>query len=314
MEYFCAFCKEKFLGKDIAYRHYQVHLEYYPIVCQVCRDGFTDMEQYVDHHKRQHPKILNGRYKKIQNPIVDKWISGFLYSQATSIVRSFPAREQCPVCEIVFTKEEIKAQKPRRCTINRRIDHVHRHLCYLPYECIKCKENNCTFYVAYFESKAHSHIKQRHPEIDDNEYRWEIFQRAISIPKLDEFVKNYFAKFMISMEFERRPIKKKPLLQQQNKMPTELSLVSLTSTSNSTEFELNEINPNLFNMVLSEVIDLNEDGSVLEFAENNEVELIIPNQSEASEYEDENEDDQSDKSFVVDAYPSEVPYIVSKLN
>lgn len=62
--------------------------------------------------------------------------------------------------------------------------------------------------MAYFESKAHSHIKQKHPEVDDNEQRWNIFQKTISIPKLDEFVANYVAQFGIRMEHERRPSKK----------------------------------------------------------------------------------------------------------
>lgn len=62
--------------------------------------------------------------------------------------------------------------------------------------------------MAYFESKAHSHIKLKHPEIDETEERWNVFQKTITIPKLDEFIDNYLEGFGISMSFERRPVKK----------------------------------------------------------------------------------------------------------
>ncbi|RWS29751.1 hypothetical protein B4U80_12698 [Leptotrombidium deliense] len=206
-EYFCIFCDSVFKEKDEARRHYQQHVNYYPMMCSLCGEGATDMQEFLKHHTEVHPDAEKGRYKRREQPLVDKWINGFLYAQAT-VIRAFPAREQCPVCEKVFTAEQIKAARPRRCTVNRKIDHVHRHLCYLPYECVKCKEEGKEFVVAYFESKAHSHIKLKHPEIDDTESRWFVFQKTISIPKLDEYVADFFTKFGISMEFERRPVKK----------------------------------------------------------------------------------------------------------
>lgn len=87
------------------------------------------------------------------------------------------------MCEIVFSADQITAARPRRCTVNRKIDHVHRHLCYLPYECIKCKNEGKEFLVAYFESKAHSHIKLKHPDVDDTESRW--------VMDINSYVKSY---------------------------------------------------------------------------------------------------------------------------
>ena len=177
------------------------------MMCSLCGEGATDMQEFLKHHTEVHPDADKGRYKRREQPVISKWINGFLYAQAT-IIKAFPPREQCLVCDRVFSEEQIQAARPRRCTVNRKIDHIHRHLCYLPYECVKCKEEGKEFLVAYFESKAHSHIKLKHPQIDDTESRWFIFQKTISISKLDEFIANYLTKFGISMEYERRPIKK----------------------------------------------------------------------------------------------------------
>ncbi|CAG2168074.1 unnamed protein product [Oppiella nova] len=193
--------------KELAYEHMQRHLDYFPIICLTCGEGLTDLQSFMKHHRQSHPEAVKGRYKKKEQPVMEKWIASYLYSQ-TTIIRSFPPRETCPVCDRVFSRTDIQNNKPRRCTINRKIDHLYRHLSYLPYECVLCKQSGSEFLVAYFESKAHSHIKLKHPEIDDNESRWHVFQKTISIPKLDEFIENYLAQYGISMQLERRPIKK----------------------------------------------------------------------------------------------------------
>lgn len=244
VEYFCIFCTEKLLSKENAYQHYQNHVDYYPIICLTCGERLTDLQSFLTHHRETHPEAVKGRYKKKEQPNIDKWITSFLYSQAT-IVKAFPPREQCTVCEQVFTREEVDANRPRRCTINRRIDHMYRHLCYLPYECLLCrKESGPEFFVAYFESKAHSHIKQKHPEIDDNESRWDVFQKTIFIPKLDEFIENYLSQFGISLQFERRPVKKSKQLSPQEK----------SNTNSLNPIDLNESSYNL-NMIFSDNID-----------------------------------------------------------
>ena len=208
VEYFCIFCRDlKTKDKEEARRHYQRHVDYYPLVCSLCGEGTCDLPEFLKHHTTKHPDSEKGRYKRRQQTQIEKWINGFLYAQST-IIRAFPPREQCLVCEQVFDPELIASVRPRRCTINRKIDHFHRHLCYLPYECMKCKEEGKEFLVAYFESKAHSHIKLKHPDVDDQESRWFVFQKTTSIPKLDEFISSYLKTFGISMEFERRPVKK----------------------------------------------------------------------------------------------------------
>jgi len=210
IEYFCVFCEERgFKDKDDAKRHYQHHLEYHPVICSLCGFKALDIQDFLDHHTSSHPDAEKGRYKRREVAHIDKWISAFLYTQ-TNLIKTFPPREHCLVCEKVFSQDEITAARPRRCTINRKIDHIHRHLCYLPYECIKCKEQEGKeFLVGYFESKAHSHIKLKHPDVDDAESRWFIFQKTRTIPKLDDFIANYLIQFGISTEVERRPISKK---------------------------------------------------------------------------------------------------------
>ncbi|RWS15484.1 hypothetical protein B4U79_15285 [Dinothrombium tinctorium] len=238
-EYFCIFCDSTFKDKEEARRHYQKHVNYYPMMCSLCGEGLTDMQEFLKHHTEEHPDANKGRYKRREQPIVDKWINGFLYAQAT-VIRAFPAREQCPVCERVFTEEQIKAARPRRCTVNRKIDHVHRHLCYLPYECIRCKEEGKEFVVAYFESKAHSHIKLKHPEIDDTESRWFVFQKTISIPKLDEYIAGFFTQYGISMEYERRPVKKQ--CRETFSSPDFLSVYNNSTISNSVINQADKLN------------------------------------------------------------------------
>lgn len=208
VDYFCIFCQDfTTKDKDEARRHYQSHVDYHPIICSLCGVGSTDLPEFLKHHTSKHPEAEKGRYKRKEQPHVEKWINGFLYAQAT-IIRAFPPREQCPVCDRVFTPDQVAAARPRRCTVNRRIDHVHRHLCYLPYECIRCRDEGREFLVAYFESKAHSHIKLKHPDVDDQESRWFLFQKTIGIPKLDDYISTYLEQFGINMNFERRPVKK----------------------------------------------------------------------------------------------------------
>lgn len=208
VEYFCIFCRDlRTRDKEDARRHYQRHVDYYPLVCSLCGDGACDLSEFLEHHTSRHPDSEKGRYKRKESPQVEKWINGFLYAQAT-IIRAFPPRECCLVCEQVFDPDLVASVRPRRCTINRKIDHLHRHLCYLPYECMKCKDEGKEFSVAYFESKAHSHIKLKHPDVDDHDSRWFVFQKTTSIPKLDEFISEYLSNFGISMEYERRPVKK----------------------------------------------------------------------------------------------------------
>ena len=125
VNYFCIFCPQKIADKEEAYRHLQKHVDYYPIVCLLCGEGLTDCQSFMKHHRESHPEATKGKYKKKEQPIVDKWISSFLYSQAT-IIRSFPPRESCPVCDLLFTKTDIMSNKPRRCTVNRKIDHLYR--------------------------------------------------------------------------------------------------------------------------------------------------------------------------------------------
>ena len=208
-DYFCVFCDQRdFSGREDVRRHYQHHLEYYPILCSLCGSRATDLPDFLKHHTTCHPGCEKGKYKRRELPHVDRWLSGFLYAQST-IVTAFPPREQCPVCDKVFSAEQIAGARPRRCTINRKIDHVHRHLCYLPYTCVKCRdEDGKEFLVAYFESKAHSHIKLKHPDVDDQQSRWFVFQKTIAIPKLDNFVAGYLNRFGISMDLERRPVRK----------------------------------------------------------------------------------------------------------
>lgn len=207
MEYFCVFCEDRFKDKDEARRHYQKHINYKPFICSLCGEGTTDLNEFLKHHTDVHPDAEKGRYKRREQPHIDKWINGFLYAQAT-IIRALPPREICPVCDKVFSQDQIIAARPRRCTVNRKIDHVHRHLCYLPYECLRCKAEGKEFLVAYFESKAHSHIKLKHPEVDDTESRWNLFQKTHAIPKLDEWIGEFLRRYGISMDFERRPVKK----------------------------------------------------------------------------------------------------------
>ncbi|XP_053201276.1 uncharacterized protein LOC128386288 isoform X2 [Panonychus citri] len=205
--YFCIFCPETFKDRDEARRHYQKHVNYYSMMCSLCGEGATDMQEFVRHHKESHPEAKKGRYKRREQPIIDKWINGFLYAQAT-ITRALPPRDHCPVCEKIFSGSQIESARPRKSSFSRKIDHIHRHLCYLPYECVRCKEEGKEYSVAYFESKANNHIKLKHPEIDDTDSRWMIFQKTISISKLDDFIANYLSKFGITMEYERRPTKK----------------------------------------------------------------------------------------------------------
>ncbi|XP_054161375.1 uncharacterized protein LOC128959447 [Oppia nitens] len=248
--YFCIFCTENFTVKEIAYQHIQKHIDYYPIVCLLCGEGITDIQEFIKHHRQTHPKAVKGKYKKKEQPLYDKWISAYLYSQ-TTMIRSFPPRETCPVCDRVFAKQDIMKNKPRRCTINRKIDHLYRHLSYLPYECVLCKQAGNEFYVAYFESKAHSHIKLKHPEIDDNEARWDVFQKTISIPKLDEFIENYLTQFGISMQMERRPVKKSLKYGSPNDTTNEMDD---KKTVDSLEIANTSLNLNL-NMIFSNNID-----------------------------------------------------------
>lgn len=234
VEYFCIFCSElKTKDKEEARRHYQRHVDYYPLVCSLCGEGACDLSEFLKHHTSNHPNSEKGRYKRREQPQIDKWINGFLYAQST-IIRAFPPREQCLVCEKVFDPNLIAATKPRRCTINRKIDHFHRHLCYLPYECMKCKEEGKEFLVAYFESKAHSHIKLKHPDVDDQESRWFVFQKTTSIPKLDTFISSYLAKFGISMEHERRPVKKSHVRESNDFVHDGNNNLSLLATSSAT--------------------------------------------------------------------------------
>ena len=125
MPYFCVFCPEKITDKDEAFRHIQKHVEYLPIVCLTCGEALTDIQSFMKHHRELHPEAVKGKYKKKEQPLTEKWISSFLYSQAT-IIRSFPPRETCPVCDVLYTRTEIIKNKPRRCTVNRKIDHVYR--------------------------------------------------------------------------------------------------------------------------------------------------------------------------------------------
>ena len=208
-DYFCIFCEERaFATRDDARRHYQHHLDYQPIVCSLCNQRLTDLEAFMQHHASRHAGMDRGRYKRRELAHVERWLSGFLYAQSAGVVSAFPPREQCPVCERVFSREQVTGARPRRCTVNRRIDHLHRHLCYLPYECVSCKRDGKEFLVGYFESKAHSHIKLKHPEVDDQQSRWFLFQKTISIPKLDDFIASYLRRFGVSMDLERRPTRK----------------------------------------------------------------------------------------------------------
>lgn len=210
--YFCVFCDERdFSGRDEARRHYQHHLQYYPILCSLCGTRVTDLSDFLRHHTSSHPGCEKGKYKRREVPHIDRWLTGFLFAQST-IVSAFPPRENCPVCDKIFTAEQIANARPRRCTINRKIDHVHRHLCYLPYECVKCRdEDGKEFLVAYFESRAHSHIKLKHPDVDDQQSRWFVFQKTNCIPELDNFIANYLKGFGISVDIDRRPVRKNNL-------------------------------------------------------------------------------------------------------
>lgn len=297
--YFCIFCSEKFTSKESAYHHFQNHVDYYPIMCLTCGEGLTDLQSFLIHHRETHPEAVKGRYKKKEQPVIDKWISSFLYSQ-TTITNAFPPRDQCPVCDRVFTRQEIESSRPRRCTINRRIDHLHRHMCYLPYECLKCKESGTEFFVAYFESKAHSHIKQKHPEIDDNESRWHIFQKTITIPKLDEFIENYLSQFGISMQFERRPVKKA----KQFSSPEEFN-----NKNNFGLIDLNNSSLNL-NMVFSDLIDssnvleLNKDKLNIKSHNNKDIDLIvIDDNNDIAIDECVNNNNSNDSDIVVNVSP-----------
>ena len=142
VNYFCIFCPEKYTDKEEAYRHLQKHVDYYPIICLTCGEGLTDCQSFMKHHRESHPAAVKGKYKKKEQPIIDKWISSFLYSQAT-IIRSFPPRECCPVCDLIFTRGDVMKNKPRRCTINRKIDHLYRSDICLIY----LKLNSICFYL-----------------------------------------------------------------------------------------------------------------------------------------------------------------------
>lgn len=208
VDFFCIFCRElKTKDKEEARRHYQRHVDCYPLICSLCGQGQCDLFEFIKHHTTTHPDAEKLQYKSREQPHIDKWINEFLYAQST-IIREFPPREQCLVCEQVFSPDQIRSARPRRYIINRKIDHFHRHLFYFPYECLKCKEEGKEFLVAYFESKAHSHIKLKHPDVDDLESRWFLFQKTFAIPKLDEFISSYLETFGINMESERRPVKK----------------------------------------------------------------------------------------------------------
>lgn len=47
--------------------------------------------------------------------------------------------------------------------------------------------------------------------MDDQQSRWFVFQKTIAIPKLDNFVSGYLSRFGISMDLERRPVRKNHL-------------------------------------------------------------------------------------------------------
>ena len=102
--------------------------------------------------------------------------------------------------------------------------------------------------MAYFESKAHSHIKLKHPEIDDNEERWQVFQKTISIPKLDEYIENYLTGFGISMQLERRPVKKAM------KYGTSPEPFSTSSNSSTLQKPFEDSSLNL-NMIFSDILE-----------------------------------------------------------
>lgn len=89
VEYFCIFCQElKTKDKEEARRHYQRHVDYYPLVCSLCGQGSCDLPEFLKHHTSTHPNSEKGRYKRREQPQIDKWINGFLYAQAT-IIRAF---------------------------------------------------------------------------------------------------------------------------------------------------------------------------------------------------------------------------------
>ncbi|KAI1293743.1 hypothetical protein HDE_06316 [Halotydeus destructor] len=205
--YLCIFCDERFKEKDSAKRHYQEHLQYYPLICSLCGKALLDLPEFLAHHTANHSDEAKGRFKRKERPHFDDWIETFLNSQKAGIT-AFPPREHCPVCSKVFPVEKIEEAKPRRCTVNRKIDHIHRHLCYLPFECVLCKEEGKEFRIAYFESKAHSHIKQKHPTVDETESRWKIYQKTAAISKLDVWLSEYLSKYGMEACDEKKPAKK----------------------------------------------------------------------------------------------------------
>lgn len=193
-----------FRSRLSARRHFQEHIEYYPIVCNHCGISCTDLAAFERHLLKRHPeRPLNGSYLKSFRVEIDDWIDSFLFAQL-QLVKTYSFCDFCPVCvrlqSIEPTWKESRKQQTSTLSIGEKINHVYRHLCYLPFECSECQQTEGKQYaVAYFDTNAHCHVKQKHFNLSSKDFDL-FFKKNVTISKLDDLIVNYLKQVNIDLD------------------------------------------------------------------------------------------------------------------
>lgn len=252
-QYFCIFCLSIFSDRTQTRRHYQEHVDYYPIVCNHCGISCTDLGAFERHLLKRHPqRPLNRAYAKRFEPDIENWLDNFLFSQL-QLIKSIPHRPPCPVCNRLRPNQPKQDEPIGSNSFAQAVDHVHQHLCYFPFECLKCKSQGNEYFIALNLSKAKLHIDSKHPELDQTKGDClNVFRKTVEIPKVDELIRKCFLDDGIKFPSYLNESKGRIFDDGDGKNEEEKDIHSLSTNSNHSHFSLLNtslnLNPNCLNL------------------------------------------------------------------
>ena len=168
--------------------HFQHHIDYFPIQCSLCDEAITHIISFVKHCRSTHPELQTAKYIRKYNSIYFNWIHNFLTTEPNSWIKSSIPYKYCPACDWI---KLISASEPETSSIKSLpiIRHIHEHIQYQPFSCIKCRESGNEFRVFALDREVRNHCTTVHKELSPP--FWKHFSKQYSIPCLDKFIANY---------------------------------------------------------------------------------------------------------------------------
>ncbi|RWS29750.1 hypothetical protein B4U80_13640 [Leptotrombidium deliense] len=189
--FICVFCNDKELKSyQVAYKHYQVHLDYYPYKCSICDEVNLSLNCLFQHFKDQHENEKKATFQHCENDVISKWIKSFLTQQ---VKNSGPTtiKSSCPVCEALH--KDILSLPLYSSNSKALVTHVLKHLCYEPFVCIECmKQEKIVTFNLIAHQKTYYHVLKFHKEKASTDLTL-IMKKLRRIGRLERFIEQYLA-------------------------------------------------------------------------------------------------------------------------